>query len=238
MSKSKTQWAYNDLGDDSDEYSDEGVSSEYDSSEEENMPRSRRDRDASIYSDSESDESEEDPALARVRERQAKILRNAKASKTGKKKPEAKKEIFKERKTDGKKSRKKKKISSDESSGEDEDRGEPIDDVDMERLVKEAMEGSQMSALHSLCWWRIVLDEAHMIKSRSSQTANAAFSLIGMHRWCLSGTPLQNRVGELYSLIRFLRIDPMAHYFCRAKVSQSLLKRRQSAARLLMPPPT
>ena len=58
-----------------------------------------------------------------------------------------------------------------------------------------------------------------MIKSRSSQTAAAAFSLIGVNRWALSGTPLQNRVGELYSLIRFLRIDPMAHYFCRSKVS-------------------
>jgi len=55
------------------------------------------------------------------------------------------------------------------------------------------------------------------IKSRSSQTSAAAFSLTGIHRWCLSGTPLQNRVGELYSLIRFLRIDPMAHYFCRQK---------------------
>lgn len=61
-----------------------------------------------------------------------------------------------------------------------------------------------------------------MIKSRSSQTAAAAFSLIGVNRWALSGTPLQNRVGELYSLIRFLRIDPMAHYFCRSKVSLSI----------------
>ncbi|EED91987.1 hypothetical protein THAPSDRAFT_268889 [Thalassiosira pseudonana CCMP1335] len=73
------------------------------------------------------------------------------------------------------------------------------------------------SVLHSLCWWRIILDEAHFIKTRSSQTANAAFSLIGIHRWALSGTPLQNRVGEFYSLIRFLRLDPMAYYFCRCK---------------------
>jgi DNA repair protein RAD16 len=28
---------------------------------------------------------------------------------------------------------------------------------------------------------------------------------------------LQNRVGELYSLIRFLRIDPHAYYYCRSK---------------------
>lgn len=56
-----------------------------------------------------------------------------------------------------------------------------------------------------------------MIKTRSSQTANAAFSLVGIHRWCLSGTPLQNRVGEFYSLVRFLRLDPMAFYYCRLK---------------------
>merc|ERR1712238_596387 len=54
-------------------------------------------------------------------------------------------------------------------------------------------------------------DEAHMNKSRSSQTAQAAFSLIGIHRWCLTGTPLQNRVGEFYSLIRFLRQKPMGY---------------------------
>eukprot|EP00536_Pseudo-nitzschia_multiseries_P003648 jgi/Psemu1/186386/e_gw1.57.141.1 len=73
----------------------------------------------------------------------------------------------------------------------------------------------KVSVLHTLSWWRIVLDEAHVIKSRSSSTSSAAFHLTGIHRWALSGTPLQNRVGELYSLIRFLRIDPMAHYFCR-----------------------
>lgn len=55
---------------------------------------------------------------------------------------------------------------------------------------------------------RVVLDEAHNIKERSTNAAKAAFSLDSQYKWCLSGTPLQNRVGELYSLVRFLGADP------------------------------
>ncbi|PBP21210.1 hypothetical protein BUE80_DR007756 [Diplocarpon rosae] len=36
------------------------------------------------------------------------------------------------------------------------------------------------------------------------------------HKWCLSGTPLQNRIGELFSLVRFLEIRPFAGYVCKA----------------------
>ncbi|GKY94032.1 hypothetical protein MPSEU_000369900 [Mayamaea pseudoterrestris] len=106
----------------------------------------------------------------------------------------------------------------DEDPSTSEDLGEDqLADVNMDALLNEAMAGATFSPLHAFIWWRVVLDEAHYIKSRSSQTAAAAFAMTSVHRWALSGTPLQNRVGELYSLIRFLRLDPMAHYFCRQK---------------------
>lgn len=107
--------------------------------------------------------------------------------------------------------------SESDSSSDESSSANPMEGIDMNALMEAAMAGAHFSVLHAFCWWRIVLDEAHFIKSRSSQTAAAAFSLTAIYRWALSGTPLQNRVGELYSLIRFLRIDPMAHYFCRQK---------------------
>lgn len=76
------------------------------------------------------------------------------------------------------------------------------------RNVKEA------SLLHNKKFSRVILDEAHNIKDRMSSTAKACDALNCDTKWCLSGTPLQNRIGELYSLIRFLEIDPFAHYYC------------------------
>ncbi|KAF8211650.1 SNF2 family N-terminal domain-containing protein [Mycena galopus ATCC 62051] len=83
-------------------------------------------------------------------------------------------------------------------------------------LVKEK------SPLHKTHWNRIILDEAHNIKERATNTAKAAFELRANARWCLSGTPLQNRVGELYSLVRFLGGDPFSFYFCKKCDCKSL----------------
>ncbi|WVO13666.1 hypothetical protein L204_101287 [Cryptococcus depauperatus] len=73
----------------------------------------------------------------------------------------------------------------------------------------------EKSPMHEFEWFRVILDEAHNIKERSTNAAKAAFALKAQYRWCLSGTPLQNRVGELYSLVRFLGADPFSHYFCK-----------------------
>ncbi|RLV85786.1 DNA repair protein RAD16 [Meyerozyma sp. JA9] len=75
-------------------------------------------------------------------------------------------------------------------------------------LVKEK------SPLHSIDFYRVVLDEAHNIKDRTSGTAKAANNLKCSKRWCLTGTPLQNRIGEMYSLIRFMKLKPFHQYFC------------------------
>lgn len=76
------------------------------------------------------------------------------------------------------------------------------------------------SPLHTITWSRVILDEAHRIKGRVNSTAVAAYALKAEKRWCLTGTPLQNRVGELYSLVRFVRLRPYAFYYCKKKGCQ------------------
>jgi len=50
----------------------------------------------------------------------------------------------------------------------------------------------------------LVLDEAHSIKNSGSQASEAVRQLDSRHRICLSGTPIENHLGELWSLVDFL----------------------------------
>ncbi|HLU46627.1 MAG TPA: DEAD/DEAH box helicase, partial [Planctomycetota bacterium] len=49
----------------------------------------------------------------------------------------------------------------------------------------------------------VVLDEGQHIKNAESLTAKAAFALRARERWVLTGTPVENHLGELWSLLHF-----------------------------------
>ena len=57
--------------------------------------------------------------------------------------------------------------------------------------------------LGSVSWDTLVLDEAQAIKNPDSQVARAAFALRGEFRVTLTGTPVENRLDELWSQLHF-----------------------------------
>ncbi|KAE8720301.1 glucose-induced degradation protein 8-like protein isoform X1 [Hibiscus syriacus] len=82
--------------------------------------------------------------------------------------------------------------------------------------VDELLLDSVSRPLAKVGWFRIVLDEAQSIKNHRTQVARACWGLRAKRRWCLSGTPIQNAIDDLYSYFRFLRYEPYAVYksFC------------------------
>jgi DNA repair protein RAD5 len=66
--------------------------------------------------------------------------------------------------------------------------------------------------LFSIEFFRIILDEAHLIKNRRSKSARACYDLKTIHRWVLTGTPIVNRLEDLFSLVRFLKVEPWSNF--------------------------
>jgi len=61
----------------------------------------------------------------------------------------------------------------------------------------------EVELLAEIDWSAIVLDEAQNIKNAASATARAARTLRAAHRIALTGTPVENRLAELWSILEF-----------------------------------
>jgi superfamily II DNA or RNA helicase len=117
--------------------------------------------------------------------------------------------------------------------------------LDVERLAEES-------------WDIVILDEGQAIKNLGSQTARAAFSLKGKFRVLLSGTPVENRLEELWSAMHFANPgllggvsdfqqryanpiangEPEAAARLRAKIRPFLLRRTKREVLPELPPRT
>ncbi len=94
----------------------------------------------------------------------------------------------------------------------------------------------------SVPWRAVILDEAQAIKNPDSATARAAWNLKADHRLALSGTPIENRLLDLWSIMQFVmpgvlgkraafgknfdqRSDPFARRRLAARVRPFVLRR-------------
>ncbi|RXM33922.1 Transcription termination factor 2 [Acipenser ruthenus] len=66
--------------------------------------------------------------------------------------------------------------------------------------------------LVQVTWCRIILDEGHNIKNPRVQTSMAVCKLRAGKRWVVTGTPIQNNLLDMYSLLKFLRCSPFDEY--------------------------
>ncbi|MFV2068165.1 MAG: DEAD/DEAH box helicase [Pirellulales bacterium] len=78
-----------------------------------------------------------------------------------------------------------------------------------------------------------ILDEAQAIKNASSQAAKACRLLSARHRLALTGTPVENHIGELWSIFEFLNPGMLGHLPAVRRLSQANGSREDDSAELL-----
>ena len=84
-------------------------------------------------------------------------------------------------------------------------------------------------------WLTAILDEAQCIKNPNSQTAQAARALKAEHRLALTGTPIENRLLDLWSIFGFAMpgaLGNRAHFLRRFDAKDDPLARLRLAARV------
>ncbi|KAK0761340.1 hypothetical protein N5P37_006289 [Trichoderma harzianum] len=75
-------------------------------------------------------------------------------------------------------------------------------------LTAEFQIKSKPSLLHCVDWFRVVLDEAHIIRRRATAFYHACDAIHANSRWCLTGTPIQNKLADIGTLFAFIRVEP------------------------------
>jgi SNF2 family DNA or RNA helicase len=86
-----------------------------------------------------------------------------------------------------------------------------IDD-DQSLRADYADEQEKRGVLFSIPFRRIILDEGHIIRNRKAKISIAACALMAERRWILTGTPIVNKIEDMFSMIKFLRYEPYDEY--------------------------
>ena len=93
-------------------------------------------------------------------------------------------------------------------------------DIHRDADIEDALEENQKSLrfakryqkiptpLTRLKWWRVCLDEAQMVNSGTAKCAQMALKLQTKYRWCVTGTPINRGLEDLYGLLLFLQAHP------------------------------
>lgn len=119
--------------------------------------------------------------------------------------------------------------------------GEPDNKMRAARKAADliVMNYSQLRSLSpatlALPWFAAVLDEAQYIKNPDSQTAQAARTLKASHRLALTGTPIENRLLDLWSIFGFAMpgvLGNRSYFLRRFDAKNDPLARRRLAARV------
>ena len=76
--------------------------------------------------------------------------------------------------------------------------------AEMSRPKTGKLPATESTGLLGMVWDRVIFDEAHHMRNRSTRVHRSAAALQASHKWLLTGTPLQNSISDIRSLCYLL----------------------------------
>uniref|UniRef100_A0A182SRK5 RING-type domain-containing protein n=1 Tax=Anopheles maculatus TaxID=74869 RepID=A0A182SRK5_9DIPT len=61
-------------------------------------------------------------------------------------------------------------------------------------------------------WWRVCLDEAQMVEGLNNNASKMVKTLPAVHRWTVTGTPIEKTINNLHGLVHYLDYDPYSSF--------------------------
>lgn len=106
-------------------------------------------------------------------------------------------------------------------------------------LSKKQIHNKVLTPLHRIDWSRIIFDEAHHLRNASTTRYTSARLLRASSRWLVSGTPIQNKKADFYSLCAMIRLP--AGFYTRTEnlpilTNAFIMKRTKQSIGIQMPP--
>ena len=78
------------------------------------------------------------------------------------------------------------------------------------------------------CWDRVIYDEAHHLRNRRTNKSIRAFKIESDVKWCVTGTPVQNRMSDLYTLCDLIGCS-------HVDLTEIMLKRTVKSVGIVLP---
>jgi SNF2 family DNA or RNA helicase len=106
-------------------------------------------------------------------------------------------------------------------------------------LPKNKKEKIGETVLHKIKWNRVIFDEAHHLRNSRTTRFNSSNLIISPIRWLVTGTPIQNRRNDLYSLCKILGIDNKKYknlQYLKENIDKYMIKRTKQEVGILLPP--
>ena len=86
---------------------------------------------------------------------------------------------------------------------------------------------SRINLLFSRKWGRIVYDEAHRLRNRSTAVYRSAESMNSDRIWLVTGTLVQNKISDLQTLFQLIGVPVPTHIHIKIAVQKHVLRRKK-----------